>query len=82
MFKYPMANVQQSSRVPTGNTFRDMNFIRYSEFLLQTDRRTESDAYDPTVQHAQVGSKMIYLSRTYEFSKCTGLATEATFPTS
>ena len=24
----------------------------------QTDRRTESDAYEPTVQHAQVGSKM------------------------
>ena len=24
----------------------------------QTDRRTESDAYEPTVQYAQVGSKM------------------------
>ncbi len=32
-----------------------------SEFLLQTDRqtdrRTESDAYEPTVPHTQVGSK-------------------------
>ncbi len=26
----------------------------------QTDGRTESDAYEPTVQYAQVGSKMKY----------------------
>ena len=33
------------------NTFRDMD-------LLSSDRRTESDAYEPTVQYAQVGSKI------------------------
>ena len=36
-------------------------FLRYEllshSFGLATDRRTESDAYEPTVQCAQVGSK-------------------------
>ncbi len=27
----------------------------------QTDRRTESDAYEPAVQYAQVGSKMLQI---------------------
>ncbi len=27
----------------------------------QTDRQTESDAYEPTVQYAQVGSKTIII---------------------
>ncbi len=33
------------------NTFRDID-------LLSSHRRTESGAYEPTVQYAQVGSKM------------------------
>ncbi len=32
------------------NTFWDIE-------LLSSDRQTQSDAYEPTVQHAQVGSK-------------------------
>ena len=40
-------------RIPNYNTFRDMNYCPVG----QTDRRTESDAYEPTVQSAQVGSK-------------------------
>ncbi len=33
-------------------------WIYYPVTDRQTDRRTESDAYEPTVQYAQVGSKM------------------------
>ncbi len=39
-------------------TFQDMNY--YPAFLvksIQTDRQTESGAYEPTTQNAQVGSK-------------------------
>ncbi len=44
---------------PTSNTFRDMNYypVFWSSPYGQTDRRTESDTYEPTVQNAQVGSK-------------------------
>ena len=31
-------------------------------FYRQTDRQTESDANEPTVQHAQVGSKTLYVA--------------------
>ena len=34
----------------------------------QTDRRTESDAYEPTVQDAQVGSKMIRIEEIFTSS--------------
>ncbi len=37
------------------NTFRDMNY--FLGFLVQSGQ-TESDAYEPTVQYAQVGSKI------------------------
>ncbi len=37
------------------STFRDMNF--YPVTVRRTDGRTESDAYESTVQYAQVGSK-------------------------
>ena len=41
------------------NTFRDMNYFLVTFGQVQTpDRQTESDAYEPTVQDAQVGSKM------------------------
>ncbi len=43
------------------NTFRDMNY--YVPIIFQsrqTDRQTESDAYEPIVQVAQVGSKMMF----------------------
>ncbi len=51
---------------PTSNTFRDMNYFLLSDFwsspdygLQTTDyRQAENDAYEPTVQSAQVGSKM------------------------
>ncbi len=40
----------------------------------QTDRRTESDAYEPTVQSAQVGSKINVFghisAKTVRFSFC------------
>ena len=35
-----------------------MNYFLVNYFLVQTDRQTESDAYEPTVQVAQVGSKV------------------------
>ncbi len=38
-------------QVPNSITFRDMNYYPV------TDGQTESDAYEPTVQYAQVGSK-------------------------
>ncbi len=38
-------------QVPNSITFRDMNYYPV------TDRRTESDAYEPIVQYAQVSSK-------------------------
>ena len=47
--------------VPTPNTCRDRNYFLL--FLVQsgqTDGQTESDAYEPTVQFAQVGSKRQY----------------------
>ncbi len=40
---------------PNYNTFRNMNY--FLGFLVQSGQ-TESDAYEPTVQNAQVGSKM------------------------
>ena len=40
-----------------GNTFRYMNYCPVIFFQSQTDRQTESDACEPTVQCAQVGSK-------------------------
>ncbi len=33
-----------------------VNYFLVNYFLVQTDRQTESDAYEPTVQVAQVGS--------------------------
>ena len=46
---------------PKSNTFRDMNYFLVTFGKVQTpdrqtDRQTESDAYEPTVQIAQVGS--------------------------
>ncbi len=41
-------------QTPTYNTFWDMNYC----LAWQTDRQTESDAYEPTVQYVQVGSKI------------------------
>ena len=41
-------------QTPSYNTFWDMNYC-----LVQTDRRMESDAYEPTVHIAQVGSKSV-----------------------
>ncbi len=45
----------------TENSFRDMNYCLVIFGPVQTDRQTdgqtESDAYEPTVQSAQVGSK-------------------------
>ncbi len=35
-----------------------MNYYPVTD--LQTDRQTESDAYEPTVQYAQMGSKLMY----------------------
>ena len=56
-------------RSPNCNTFRDMNYCPVSIIVQseigqvrtdkRTDRRTESDAYEPTVQSARVGSKML-----------------------
>ncbi len=49
-------------QIPTSNTFRDMNYFLL--FLVQSgqmDRQTESDAYEPTVQFAQVGSIIVKL---------------------
>ncbi len=37
------------------NTFRDMNYYPVTDG--RTDGQTESDAYVPTVQYAQVGLK-------------------------
>ena len=42
--------------VPNSITFRDMDYYPVTDG--RTDRQTESDAYEPTVQYAQVGSKM------------------------
>ncbi len=41
------------------NTFGDMNYYPVTDRQTdgRTDRRTESDAYEPTAQYAQVGSK-------------------------
>ena len=51
-------------QTPNCNTFRDMIYCPVWILVQsgqttdrQTDRRTESDAYEPTVQNAQVGSK-------------------------
>ena len=47
---------------PNYNTFWDMNYflrIIFSDFWSSPDRQTESDAYEPTLQIAQVGSKMV-----------------------
>ncbi len=41
-------------QVPNPITFRDMNYYPVTDG--RTDRQTESDAYEPTVQYAQVGS--------------------------
>ncbi len=43
-------------------TFQDMNYFLVNYFLVQTDRQTESDAYEPTVQYAQVGSIILVLT--------------------
>ena len=40
------------------DTFRDINYFLVNYFLAQTDGQTESDAYEPTVRVAQVGSIM------------------------
>ncbi len=40
---------------PNYNTFWGMNY--FLRLLVQSRRQTESDAYEPTVQIAQVGSK-------------------------
>ncbi len=48
-------------QIPSYNTFRVMNYFPVW-FLVksrQTDRQTESDAYEPTVRVAQVGSKKV-----------------------
>ena len=50
----------------TALTFADMNYflpflVQYrqsTEYRQSTDRQTESNAYEPTVQVAQVGSKI------------------------
>ncbi len=47
-------------QTPNYNIFRDMNYFLVTFGQVQTpDNRhqTESDAYEPTVQSAQVGSK-------------------------
>ncbi len=59
-------------RIASYHTFGDMNYfllflVQYrqsTEYRQSTDRQTESDAYEPTVQFAQVGSKkwMLLLS--------------------
>ncbi len=43
-------------QVPNSITFQEMNYYPVTDG--QIDRRTESDAYEPTVQYAQVGSKV------------------------
>ena len=45
------AYLSTTFQTPTYNTFWDMN-----ECLVQTEWPTESDAYEPIVQYAQVGS--------------------------
>ena len=41
---------------PSSNTFQDMNYFLVIFGPVQsTDRQTESDAYEPTMQSAQVG---------------------------
>ncbi len=40
-------------QVPNSVTFRDMNYYPVTDG--RTDGQTESDAYEPTVQYAQVG---------------------------
>ncbi len=42
----------------TSNTFQDMNYCLVIFGPVQTDGQTESDAYEPTVQSAQVVSIM------------------------
>ncbi len=37
---------------------KEMGIVRYEICHRQTDRQTENDAYEPTVQFAQVGSNM------------------------
>ncbi len=47
-----------SFQTDNSNTSRDMNYcLVWLIKSRQTDRRTESDAEEPTVQNAQVGSK-------------------------
>ena len=62
-------------QVPVSNTFWDMNY--YLRLLVQSrqttdNRQTESDAYEPTVQVAQVGSKMgrMYTRFYFKNTKC------------
>ena len=47
-------------QVPNSIISRDMNYYPVTD--RRTDRQTESDAYEPTVQYAQVGSKRTPLS--------------------
>ncbi len=44
-------------QIATLYTFRDMNLILV--WIFATDGQTQSDAYEPTVQVAQVGSKNV-----------------------
>ena len=44
-------------QIPNSIAFRDMNYYPVTD--RRTDRRTESDAYEPIVQYAQVGSNIV-----------------------
>ncbi len=48
-----------------------MNYFLVNYFLVQTDRQTESDAYEPTVQVAQVGSKIGEVPAKYMYLQVT-----------
>ncbi len=44
-------------QIPNSITFRGMNYYPVTD--RRTDGQTESDAYEPTVQYAKVGSKTV-----------------------
>ncbi len=67
-------------KIANCNTLQDMNYYLVSCLSQtdgQTDRQTESDAYETTVQLAQVGSKIARLCKiqnSFSFAELTYLA--------
>ncbi len=54
-------------QIPNSIIFQDINYYPVTD--RQTDGRTESDAYEPTVQNVQVGSKIKLKHKSFRFAQ-------------